>query len=148
MSSDTVRGMRPRRPSIACIEAGPGGTVLCRPAEADEFMTDENVFILESWRSPRDPALSIARARLVPGATSVPHRLRATDERYLIVAGHGRVEVPGLGPRDVGPGDVVFFPAGQPQTITNVGTVDLVLYAICTPPFEAENYVELSEPGP
>jgi mannose-6-phosphate isomerase-like protein (cupin superfamily) len=57
------------------------------------------------------------------------------------------VEVPGLGPRDVGPGDVVFFPAGQPQTITNVGTVDLVLYAICTPPFEAENYVELSEPG-
>jgi hypothetical protein len=76
MSSDARRGMRPRRAPSARVEVGPGGTVLCRPAPADEFMTDENVFILESWRSPRDPALSIARARLVPGATSVPHRLR------------------------------------------------------------------------
>ena len=146
MSGERKYGMRPRRAPRATVEVAAGGTVLCRPSAADEFMTDENVFILESWRSPRDPALSIARARLLPGATSVPHRLTGTDERYLIVEGRGRLDLPGLGAREVGPGDVVFFPAGQPQTITNTGPTDLVLYAICTPPFEADNYVEL--PGP
>ena len=39
--------------------------------EADEFMTDENVFILESWHSPLDPALSIARGRLPCMSTSI-----------------------------------------------------------------------------
>jgi mannose-6-phosphate isomerase-like protein (cupin superfamily) len=147
MSSEESPGMRPATPSRAVVEQAADGTIISRPDEADEFMTDENVYILESWRSPADPSLSIARARLAPGATSVPHILVGTAERYVIIDGVGALEVAGLGGRRVGPGDVVFFPPGRPQTITNVGETDLVLYAICTPPFEAGNYRELPEPA-
>lgn len=147
MSNEHGSGMRPRRPPRTRVEQGRGGAALCRPVEDDEFLSAERVHILEAWRSPLDPALSIARARLAPGATSAAHRLEGTDERYLIVAGSGRVVVPGLGPRTVRPGDVVFFPSGQPQTITNTGETDLVFYAICTPPFEEDAYVALPVPG-
>jgi mannose-6-phosphate isomerase-like protein (cupin superfamily) len=147
MSSKENPGMRPATPSRAVVEQATDGTVVSRPEEADEFMTDENVYILEVWRSPADPALSIARGRLAPGATSVPHVLVGTAERYVIVEGEGTLELAGLGPRRVGPGDVVFFPPDRPQTITNVGETDLVLYAICTPPFDAGNYRELPEPA-
>ena len=59
MSSD---GMRPPDAPRSTTERAADGTVISRPDEADEFMTDENVYILEVWRSPADPALSIARA--------------------------------------------------------------------------------------
>jgi mannose-6-phosphate isomerase-like protein (cupin superfamily) len=135
--------MRPSAAPRSTTEQAADGTVIRRPDEADEFMTDENVFILESWHSPLDPALSIARGRLAPGATSVPHILPGTAERYIIVEGEGELALAGLGVRPVRAGDVVFFPAGRPQTVTNTGETDLVLYAICTPPFDAANYVEL-----
>ncbi len=142
MSSD---GMRPKDAPRSTSEQATDGTVIRRPDEADEFMTDENVYILESWHSPLDPALSIARGRLAPGATSVPHILTGTAERYIIIEGEGELALAGLGTRPVRAGDIVFFPAGSPQTVTNTGTTDLVLYAICTPPFDAENYVELGD---
>lgn len=142
MSSD---GMRPKLAPRSTTEEAADGTVISRPDEADEFMTDENVFILESWHSPLDPALSIARGRLAPGATSVPHILTGTAERYIIIEGEGELALAGLGVRPVRAGDIVFFPAGRPQTVTNTGSTDLVLYAICTPPFEADNYVELED---
>jgi mannose-6-phosphate isomerase-like protein (cupin superfamily) len=140
MSSD---GMRPKLAPRSTTEEAADGTVISRPDEADEFMTDENVFILESWHSPLDPALSIARGRLAPGATSVPHILTGTAERYIVIEGEGELSLAGLGVRPIRAGDVVFFPAGCPQTVTNTGTTDLVLYAVCTPPFDADNYVEL-----
>ena len=140
MSSD---GMRPKLAPRSTTEEAADGTVISRPDEADEFMTDENVFILESWHSPLDPALSIARGRLAPGATSVPHVLTGTAERYIVIEGEGELSLAGLGVRPIRAGDVVFFPAGRPQTVTNTGTTDLVLYAVCTPPFDADSYVEL-----
>ena len=38
-----------------------------------------------------DPELSIARARVEPGATTKWHRVRDTVERYVILDGQGRV---------------------------------------------------------
>ena len=38
-------------------------------------------------------------------------------ERYAIVSGQGRMEVGDLPPMDVGPGDTVFIPAGEPQWV-------------------------------
>ena len=142
MSSD---GMRPPLAPRSTTDQAADGTVISRPDEADEFMTDENVFILESWHSPLDPTLSIPRGRLAPGASSVPHILTGTAERYIIIEGEGELSLAGLGVRPVRAGDVVFFPPGRPQTVTNTGATDLVLYAICTPPFDAANYVELGE---
>lgn len=113
------------------------------PVEADEFATDERCFILESWNREDDPGLSIARARVAPGVTTRLHRLSDTIERYLILSGAGVVEVEGMAPRPVRPGDVVYIPAGSGQRIANPGTEDLVFLALCTPRFRPEVYQDM-----
>jgi mannose-6-phosphate isomerase-like protein (cupin superfamily) len=120
-----------------------------RPIDpAAEFPTAERCYINELANVPDDPAASIARARVPMGVTTRWHRLRDTAERYVIVAGAGRVEVGRLAPRDVGPGDVVLIPPGCRQRITNIGTQDLVFLAVCTPRFRPEAYEDLDGEGP
>jgi mannose-6-phosphate isomerase-like protein (cupin superfamily) len=108
-----------------------------------EFDTPERCRITEISNSDDDPALSIARARVLPGVTTRWHRLKATAERYVIVSGRGRVEVGDLAPAAVGPGDVVLIPPMCRQRITNTGSVDLVFLAICTPRFSAAAYEDI-----
>ncbi len=112
-------------------------------ADAPERWPSERCFVAEVANVPDDPAASIARARVPPGTTTRWHRLRDTVERYAIESGTGRVEVEGLAPHDVGPGDVVTIPAMAAQRIANTGTDDLVFLAICTPRFEQRAYEEL-----
>jgi mannose-6-phosphate isomerase-like protein (cupin superfamily) len=108
-----------------------------------EFLTPERCWILESWNEERDPAVSIARARVAAGTATRLHRLRAVDERYLIVEGAGTVRVGDLPPSIVKPGDVVVIPAGVSQQISNEGPGDLVFYCICTPRFTPDCYQAL-----
>ena len=61
------------------------------------------------------------------------------QEIYLIVEGKDRVQIGSFEPSDVGKGDVIVFPPGVHQSITNDGKCDLVFYCICTPAF-SENY--------
>jgi mannose-6-phosphate isomerase-like protein (cupin superfamily) len=110
-----------------------------RPDPAAEHMTRERCLILESWNDESDPSVSVARARVAPGVTTELHSLDV-DERLVIVAGRGRVEVGELEPAVVGPGDVVVIPAGTPQRITNDGQEDLVFYCVCTPRFRPDAY--------
>ena len=113
-----------------------------------EYYFEEGCYITELLNGPLDPAVSIARARLAPGTQTRWHQLRATVERYTILAGHGRVE---LGDEtkgqqtvaQVGPLDVVLIPPDCPQRIINTGTEDLVFLAICSPRFSASNYLDL-----
>ncbi|NEV61195.1 cupin domain-containing protein [Thiorhodococcus minor] len=107
----------------------------------------EGCFILESWNSPDDPAVSIARARVEPGVTTRLHRLAGIVERYLILTGQGVLEVGGRPPREVGVGDVVYIPAGCSQRIRNPGEWDLVFLAICSPRFEQSAYRDI-DPAP
>ena len=107
--------------------------------ESRERFTDERCHILESWNDPRDPDVAIARARVEPGVTTALHVLEV-DERYVIVSGAGKMEVEGLEPTDVAPGDVVVIPAGRTQRITNTSDADLVFYCVCTPRFEPAHY--------
>lgn len=107
--------------------------------ESQEKFTDERCHILESWNDPRDPDVAIARARVEPGVTTARHVLEV-DERYLITHGTGTVEVEGLAPTQVAPGDVVVIPAGRAQRITNTGAADLVFYCVCTPRFQQIYY--------
>ena len=86
--------------------------------------------------------MSIARARVEPGVTTQPHRLRGVVERYLIIEGEGRATVGGA-ESDVRQGDVVLIPAGVSQQIANTGADDLVFYCICTPRFTPECYEAL-----
>lgn len=124
---------------IAAPAPRPAG-VVARPREVEERPTREGVRILESWNVAVDPSASIARARLGPGETTEWHFLVGTDERYLVVAGAGLVEVGAAAPEPVGPGDVVFIPAGVAQRIRCSGGDGLVFYCVCTPRFEERNY--------
>ena len=105
----------------------------------NEYLTPEGCYILESWNEASDPAVSIARARVEPGITTRPHRLRGVIERYVIIEGQGRAIVGGE-ETNVRPGDVVIIPAGVTQQIVNTGPSDLIFYCVCTPRFTAECY--------
>lgn len=114
------------------------------PDPASEFMTLEGCFILESWNDPSDPDVSVARARVAPGVTTLPHRLRGVDERYLILQGTGVVLIGEGVERPVTVGDIVLIPAGVSQQIRNSGDADLVFYCICSPRFTPECYESLA----
>ena len=108
-----------------------------------EYWFEEGCYITELANTPDDPDASIARARVLPGATTRWHRLRGTTERYVILEGRGRVEIGDEQPRDVGPGEVVVIAPMCRQRITNAGKTDLVFLAICTPRFRRENYEDV-----
>ena len=109
----------------------------------DEFYTEENCYITEISNSPDDPDLSIARARVVPGATTKWHRLKDTAERYYILEGRGRVEIGNRAGEEVTPGDIVIIPPMCRQRITNIGPGDLIFLAVCTPRFRSDAYEDL-----
>jgi len=124
----------------ASVPAREGRPVVAPSREENEHLTGEGVRILESWNLPADAAVSIARARLLPGETSEWHHLADTVERYLVISGRGTVELGEDAPRPVGPGDVVFIPAGVAQRARCEGDEPFVFYCICTPRFEERNY--------
>ena len=112
---------------------------------ADEKLTAEQCHILELSNTPDDPGVSIARARVEPGVSTRWHRLKDTEERYLILNGNGRVEVGDLPPQDVTVGDTVLIPPLCRQRITNTGARDLIFLAVCTPRFVWDNYEDIDE---
>jgi len=138
------------------VNASSGATPLdrgaARPAirvydATSETFTSELCHIVEMSNDADDPAASIARARVEPGVTTRWHRLVGTVERYVMIEGRATVEIGDLGPRTLGPGDVVVIPPMVRQRIMNTGASDLVFLAICTPRFRQENYEEIDERG-
>jgi mannose-6-phosphate isomerase-like protein (cupin superfamily) len=113
-----------------------------------ESYTPEGCYILELSNSADDPAASIARARVAPGAATRWHRVRDLVERYVILEGKGGVEVGSLPLQEVNPGDVVLIPPGCRQRITNIGQEDLIFLCLCTPRFIPAAYEDLeSDPS-
>ena len=110
---------------------------------AGEIETQERCFISEVANDSGDASVSIARARVKAGGTTALHRMKGISERYIVVAGTGRVEIGGLDPAEVATGDVVRIPPDVPQRITNTGTGDLVFYCVCAPPFRSDCYEAL-----
>lgn len=119
------------------------GAVILPLDTTAEYWFAEGCHILELSNSDADPAVSIARARVAPGVATRWHCLVDTAERYVLLAGRGRVEVGELPPREVGPGDVVLIPAGCRQRIACLGPEELVFLAICTPRFRPAAYRDL-----
>ena len=108
-----------------------------------EVLTPEGCYILELSNTAEDDAVSIARARVLPGVSTRWHKVVGTAERYVILEGQGLVEVEGIGAQSVAVGDVVIIPADRPQRITNTGSSELVFLAICTPRFLQGNYLDI-----
>ena len=65
----------------------------------DEFYFAEGCFITELHNTGDDPAVPVARARVEAGRTTRWHCLEGIVERYLLVAGCGRVEIGTEAPR-------------------------------------------------
>lgn len=118
------------------------GGIRFHSTEDDEYYFEERCYILEYLNDERDPDLSITRARVPAGVTTRWHRLRGTSERYLVQQGRGLVGVGDDPVREVGPGDVVFIPPMVRQRVENPGPDDLVFLALCTPRFQAGNYID------
>ncbi len=112
---------------------------------SEEFYTEEKCYITELSSDYGDHSMSIARARVEPGVTTRWHHLKGITERYHILQGQGRVEVGDLEPQLVNLGDTVIIPPLCPQRIENIGTEDLIFLAICTPPFEDLDYVDIDD---
>ena len=108
-----------------------------------EYFFREGCYITEILNTPDDPDLSIARARVEVGITTKWHWLDGIEERYLILSGHGEVEVGDRSPRRVKAGDLVSIPQGIRQRITNSGDSELVFLALCTPRFVPSAYRDL-----
>lgn len=126
--------------------ADPAAGVIAQPDPRDERATSEGVRILENWNLPLDPAASIAQARLLPGEATEWHYLVDTAERYLVVRGRARVELGDRPPAEIGPGDVVFIPAGVAQRVACTGPEEFLFFCVCTPRFEERNY-RAGKPG-
>lgn len=116
---------------------------LIKYSTAAEYFFREGCFINELSNRPDDEALSIARVRVRPGEGTRWHRLKDRVERYVIIQGHGMVEIGDQTPQEVVVGDVVCIPAGCPQRVFNGGEADLVFLALCTPRFVLDCYVEM-----
>ena len=113
------------------------------PESGAEYLTEERCYILELSNDAGDPAVSIARARVLPGVTTRLHRVVNTAERYVLLQGQGEVSIDQAPAETVGPGSVVRIPPGVPQRISNTGREDLIFLCICTPRFEWPNYESL-----
>lgn len=112
----------------------------------NEYWFAEGCHILELSNGMHDEALSIARARVAAGSVTRWHRLHGITERYVIESGTGIVEIEGLTPQAVSPGDVAIIPAGRRQRICNNGTQDLRFLALCTPRFVPDAYEDVDTP--
>lgn len=110
-----------------------------------EYWFREGCYITELWNNASDSRVSIARARVCPGATTRWHCLEGITERYLLLSGTGRVELGDGTRRTVASGDTVLIEPLLAQRICNTGDRDLVFLAICTPRFRPQAYRDVDK---
>ncbi|MCU7834146.1 MAG: cupin domain-containing protein [gamma proteobacterium symbiont of Taylorina sp.] len=108
-----------------------------------QFSTTERCDINELLNSPLDSDCSIAQASVAPGIVTQLHAVKNTIERYVILAGEGRVFINDQPPEIVKKFDVICIPENVPQKIENTSQTELIFLCICTPRFEQKNYQNL-----
>jgi mannose-6-phosphate isomerase-like protein (cupin superfamily) len=108
----------------------------------DEVWTSERCFIAELLNNEQMSEVSVARARVEPGASTALHSL-SVAEWYVIESGTGLMTVGKEIPRRVAAGDAVAIPRGVSQNIRNVGDCDLIFLCVCAPRFSEECYTSL-----
>lgn len=80
----------------------------------------------------------IAHAKLAPGKTSTPHRLKETTEVYYIIRGKGLMQI-GSESEAVGEKDTIVIPVGAVQFLENTGDADIEFICITSPPWRADD---------
>jgi mannose-6-phosphate isomerase-like protein (cupin superfamily) len=113
-----------------------------RLEDREPFVTADGSTIREIAGLPSGNAIqqSLAEATVLPGAETVEHFHRETEEIYHFVAGAGRMR---LGPEEapVRAGDTVVIAPGITHKLWNTGDEPLVLLCCCAPPYSHEDTV-------
>lgn len=107
----------------------------------EEFTAGDNCRLRELFHPDKQPLAlrySLAHARVAPGQTTAPHRLKAASEVYYILEGEGVMRI-GDETAPVRPHQAVYIPPGAEQCITNTGDTDLVFLCIVDPAWRAED---------
>ncbi len=94
-----------------------------------------NVFMRDVVTSADNPALSVHRGRIAPGAEISPHIHAGQTETFYILAGEALCT---MGEDEVafGAGSCGVAPAGVRHGLRNTGTEPVELLALFTPPLK------------
>jgi mannose-6-phosphate isomerase-like protein (cupin superfamily) len=114
--------------------------VTSRYAEIAPYVTKDGSEIRELMHPAvhGNRAQSLAEATVPPGAETLLHRHRVTEELYHVTAGTGLMT---LGERvfEVHAGDTVCIPPGTPHRIRNTGAGSLRILCCCSPAYSHED---------
>lgn len=115
-------------------------------ADRRDYTTLDGSQVLELIRPEREGSrnLSLARATIEPGASTLRHRHTEAEEVYYVLRGEGALEIGGPVER-VGPGDARLIPPGVEHRVTAVGPEPLVILCVCSPPYQHED-TQITEP--
>lgn len=111
-----------------------------RLQDCEEFIAGDRSVLREFLHPDKaDLAIrySLAHARVRPGQTTTPHRLR-TSEVYYVIEGQGRMHIDAE-VSEVAAGDAIYIPPRTIQHIENTGTGDLVFLCIVDPAWRRED---------
>ena len=87
---------------------------------------------------------SLAEATVPPGASTIAHYHRVSEELYFFTAGSGRLRIAGE-EREVAPGDCAVIPPGTEHQLHNDGDEPLVLLCCCAPAYSHEDTVLIED---
>lgn len=115
-----------------------------RLEDREAFITADGSSIRELAGIPTGNAVnqSLAEATVAPGAETVEHYHRLSEEIYFFTSGAGRMRL-GDSEGDVRAGDTVVIAPGTPHKLFNTGTEPLVLLCCCSPAYSDEDTVLL-----
>ncbi|HEY3943925.1 MAG TPA: cupin domain-containing protein [Solirubrobacteraceae bacterium] len=119
---------------------------IVRREQREAFITADGSSIRELAGTPSANATnqSLAEAFVTPGAATVAHLHRRTEEIYLFTAGSGRMRL-GDEERAVRAGDCVVIPPGSPHKLWADEREPLILLCCCAPPYSHDDTVLLEE---
>lgn len=119
---------------------------IVRREQREAFITADGSSIRELAGTPSGNATnqSLAEAVVQPGAATVAHLHRRTEEIYLFTAGSGRMRV-GDEERAVRAGDCVVIAPGSPHKLWADEREPLILLCCCAPPYADADTVLLEE---
>jgi mannose-6-phosphate isomerase-like protein (cupin superfamily) len=115
-------------------------------ASATPFITKDGSQIRELMHPTAhgNRALSFAEAIVEPGANTLPHYHRATEEIYHITHGVGRMML-GDESFTIQVGDTVCIAPGTVHGVVNTGDVPLKILCACAPAYSHEDTVLVSQ---
>ena len=90
------------------------------------------------------PAFALRRFTMAPGG-GMPRHTNAVEHEQYVLEGQGRITI-GEVVHEVGPGDVVYIPAGTPHGYRNVGERPFVF--LCAVPNRPDRVMVLEEAPP